>query len=158
MVDTINSVGSFGILLSIFIFMYSILGMELLSYRLKVDRKDKPVDYFAKGNPLVSDVYSVPDSNFDSFANATISVFIILANDGWTDIFFDYYRAMGPWSSVFFISLVVLGQMILLNLFLSMMLEKFDDESFEAESANSSFRKTCGQVIKRCSQVGKGTQ
>ena len=135
MLDTINSVGSFGILLSIFIFMYAILGMELLSYSLKMTRLDKPVDYFATGNPEVSDVYSVPDSNFDGFVNATLSVFIVLANDGWTDVFFDYYRTVGGgMSSIFFISLVVLGQMILLNLFLSMMLEKFDDDKFERES------------------------
>ena len=148
MVDTINNVGSFGILLSIFIFMYAILGMEMLSYKLRVTRYDTPVPYFTTNNPDVSEKYSIPDSNFDSFINAVISVFIVLANDGWTTIYFNYYRTAGPiLSSLFFVSLVVLGQMILLNLFLSMMLEKFDDDKFERESQETGLHKNCNKML-----------
>ena len=156
--DTINSVGSFGILLSIFIFMYAILGMELLSFKLKMTRLDKPVLYFEEGNPEVSAIHSVPDSNFDSFFNATIAVFIVLANDGWTDIFFDYYRTVGPVSSsIFFVSLVILGQMILLNLFLSMMLQNFDDDKFQREAQKSSYRESFAQLVKKCNLCCKKT-
>jgi len=110
MVNTISNVGSFGILLSIFIFMYAILGMEVLSYKVRLNRFDKPVPYFITNNTDVSEKFSVPDSNFDTFMNAVTSVFIVLANDGWTTIYFNYYRTVGPvTSSLFFVSLVVIG-------------------------------------------------
>jgi len=52
----------------------------------------------------------------------------VLANDGWTKIYFDFYRTSGPIkSSLFFISLLILGQMILFNLLLSILLKEFDE-------------------------------
>lgn len=45
-----------------------------------------------------------------------------------SDIFYTHYRAVGAVSStIFFISLVIIGQKILLNLFLAILLENFDE-------------------------------
>ena len=58
-----------------------------------------------------SEKFGVPNSNFDTLYNAFISVYIVLANDGWTTIYFDCSRMVGPVpSSIFFISLFILGQ------------------------------------------------
>jgi hypothetical protein len=49
-------------------------------------------------------------NNFDSFLNSIITVFIILTNDGWTGIYFNYYRASGSASSIlYFMSLMIIG-------------------------------------------------
>jgi hypothetical protein len=61
--------------------------------------------------------------------SSTASVFIVLAGDGWTAIFFDHYRVVGSVTSTFFfVSLIILGQLILFNLFLSILLKEFDDD------------------------------
>lgn len=87
--------------------------MELFAHRVKFD-DNGGVDV-EKGTP--------PASNFDNFLEAFTSVFIVLGNDGWSTIFFDYYRAYSaPLSLLFFISLLLLGQFILLNLFLAILL------------------------------------
>lgn len=48
--------------------------------------------------------------NFDNFFNAFVTVFIILTNDGWTTIYYDYYRTVGPLAStIYFVTLIIIG-------------------------------------------------
>jgi len=59
-----------------------------------------------------------PESNFNNFVEAFLTVFIILRNDGWSTIFF--YHAKGSKYSFlaywYFTVLLCFGQFILLNL------------------------------------------
>ena len=75
-----------------------------------------------------------PDANFDNFLDAFTTVFVVLTNDGWSGIYFTYYRGTGgAISTIYFISLIVIGQKILLNLFLAILLENFDEDSLSQE-------------------------
>lgn len=69
--------------------------------------------------------------NFDTFLEAFISVFIILANDGWTRVYINHYRYTNNpiVSSIFFFSLLTFGQFILLNLFISVLINNFEELS-----------------------------
>ena len=109
--NTFAKVSSFTILLALFCFMYAMVGLELFSHRLRFDRENKPIPYFDPINPkTTSKEFSVPDSNFDSFGDALLSVFIVIANDGWTVLYWDHYRTVGPIvSTIYFMSLVILG-------------------------------------------------
>ena len=57
--------------------------MEVFAYNVAFDDNGK-VD-------LENGTY--PNSNFNYFLEAMGSVFIVLANDGWSTIFFDHYRS-----------------------------------------------------------------
>jgi len=49
-------------------------------------------------------------ANFDNFVSSFTTVFIILTNDGWSAIYYNYYRTSGPIvSTIFFISLIIIG-------------------------------------------------
>jgi hypothetical protein len=105
-------------------FTYSLLGMEIFAYKAKF-LEDGSID-LAYGHS--------PPANFDEFLGAFTTVFIILTNDGWTDIYFNYYRTVGSAvSTIFFITLILIGQKIMLNLFLAILLENFDEESLNQE-------------------------
>jgi hypothetical protein len=94
----------------LFIFSFTILGMELYSHKLRFNRENELVDTFSGQKDDTSNKFSIPASNFNNFLNATLSIFIIFANDGWTVIFNDHYRAVGGLgASAFFLSIVVLG-------------------------------------------------
>ena len=57
-------------------------------------------------------------------------MFIVLTGDNWTTIYIDHYRVVGEaLSSFFFISLILLGQYILLMLFIAILVENFDEDS-----------------------------
>jgi len=77
----------------------------------------------------------VPASNFDNFTNAILTVFVVLANDGWTPIYWDHYRVVSKLgSTIYFHFLVIFGQWILFNLFLAILLKEFDERSLLQDS------------------------
>ena len=124
MASTLRDVSTFSILLFLFIFIYALLGLELFANKAKFDEKHN-ID-FENGKS--------PEINFDSFPMAVTTTFIILTNDQWSAIFFDFYRTAGSAQAVlFFISFIIIGQKILLNLFLAIILENFDEESLKEE-------------------------
>lgn len=113
-----SDISNFSVLLLLFIFTYSLLGLDLFAFKVKFN-SDNQVDFSAAGR--------YPDSTFNSFLEAFVSVFVVLTNDGWTKIYFNHYRALDKYStSFFFLSLVVLGQYILLNLFISILILNFE--------------------------------
>ena len=112
-----------------FIFMYTILGMELFSHQLRFNYDGEQIEYFEGPREDTSKYFSVPLSTFDDFLSATFTVYIVLVGDGWTSVYFDHYRVVGTYiSTFFFVSLIILGQLILFNLFLSILLKEFDDD------------------------------
>ena len=49
-----------------------------------------------------------------------------MIGENWNSIMYDHMRATGPLSCIYFISLVILGSIIMLNLFLAILLGNFD--------------------------------
>ena len=113
--------------------------MELFAATLSFDDDNKPIidDY---DNGLENMRGNIPDSTFNTFVDAVIAVFIILANDGWSNIYLDHarvFRAKGQSSAVptaFFLTLIIVGQHILFQLFLAILLQEFDERSLIAEA------------------------
>ena len=125
--NTIKKISAFLVLFLIFIFSFSILGMELFAAKLSFDSNDKPVldDY---DNGIKNMRGSMPDSTFNTFQEAIFSVFIVLANDGWSTIYFNHARVEREKENtiilplIYFISLIIIGQNILFQLFLAILL------------------------------------
>ena len=69
-----------------------------------------------------------PRRNFDDFLKAFASVFNILQGEDWNLIMISASLSVGGGSIVFFVSLVILGQIILLNLLLAVLLENFEEK------------------------------
>jgi hypothetical protein len=111
-----KDVSNFSVLLFLFIFIYTLLGRELFAYKIKFDENGK----FSTSSKAES-----PRNNFDSFVNAIITIFIVLTGETWNLIMYDAYRYEKYTALFFFISLIIIGQMILLNLFLAILLENF---------------------------------
>lgn len=119
---TVKDISTFSLLLFLFMFIYSLIGLELFAYKGKFD-SDGNV------NDLTGDY---PSSNFNEFYNAFTTIFIVLTNDGWSAIYYNYYRGVNSVTSTFyFISLIILGQKVLLNLFLAILLENFDEDALQ---------------------------
>ena len=117
--NTLKDVASFSFLLLLFIFIFTLLGLELFAFQAKLDPETNFVD-------PVNGV--TPTFNFDNFLNSFSLVFIILTNDGQAAIYYNHYRSVTPWgASIFWILLVLLGQKIILNLFVAILLENFDE-------------------------------
>ena len=113
-------ISTFCVLLFLFIFTYSILGMEWFAYYARFDSNWK-VD-LENGKFI--------DQNFNTFIEAFTTVFVILTGDNWCDIFYKHYRGVNSISSAFFfLTYKIVGQFILLLLLLAILIEHFDEES-----------------------------
>ena len=116
---TVNDVTNITLLMMIFVICYLLIGMELFAFKMTEVKDDNFFD---------PDYYY--HSNFNTFIDAFLSVFIVLGNDGWTRIYIDHYRATDSLiSTVYFLSLIIIGQFVLMNLFISILIENFEQIS-----------------------------
>jgi len=126
-VYTIKEIGNFIVLLAIFIYVFSLLGMEIFAGKLNFDEKGHSLTN-VEIDPGTS-VY-LPRSNFDTLLWAIITVFQILIGEEWQTVFYDCYRGAGAMvSTAYFMSVILFGNLIMLNLFLAMLLGNFEKAS-----------------------------
>lgn len=112
---TMGTIGNYVILLGLFIYVYALLGMQFFAGNLKFDD-----DGYYDSNG------SVPRANFDTLYWAAITVFQVLIGDNWNQVMFNCELALGRVSAIYFISLILFGNIVMLNLFLAILLGNFD--------------------------------
>uniref|UniRef100_A0A670KD88 Voltage-dependent T-type calcium channel subunit alpha n=1 Tax=Podarcis muralis TaxID=64176 RepID=A0A670KD88_PODMU len=128
LMKTMDNVATFCMLLMLFIFIFSILGMHIFGckFSLRTDTGD-----------------TVPDrKNFDSLLWAIVTVFQILTQEDWNVVLYNGMASTSPWASLYFVALMTFGNYVLFNLLVAILVEGFQAEV----SCYSS-----------CFQVGYGT-
>lgn len=99
-------------LAGLFMFIFTVLGMQLFGGKF---------DSFEEK----------PRAHYDSFTIAFSTTFQIITFDSWQIVMYDAIRATGGWSAIFFISWVVIGAMVMLNLLLVIILDVYVISSHE---------------------------
>ena len=149
MVITLKDISNFSVLMFIFMFIYILLGMEIYAYRVKYtnDDLDEPLTYQEAEKVAPLDGH-YPRANFNDFWSGLITVFIVLIGEDWNSSMYDHVRASGWGGYIFFITLFIFGNLILLNLFLAILLKNFeeppgkDDEEEESDEEDGPKKKT----------------
>ena len=118
---SIGDIGNFSILLFLFLFTYTLFGMELYADKIKFDKQ---------GNVDLVNGQSVRE-NFDTFIEGFISIFLVLIGDNWNNNMYNAILCNGTSTALFYIFLQTFGKYVLLNLFLAIILENFEDEPQE---------------------------
>ena len=101
----------------LFIYVFALMGISFFAERLKFDENDRVDD----GPGGIS-----PRHNFDWLPWAVMTIFQILIGERWNIVLYDCMRAVGGFSAVYFILVVVAGNIIMLNLFLAILLGNFE--------------------------------
>ena len=144
---TLKDISNCTVLLFLFMFTYTLLGMELYAYNVKFN-DDNEVDSNGES----------PRANFDTFLEAFTTIFIVLIGEDWNQVMYAHIRASGhAVGIIFFVSLVIFGNFILLNLFLAILLKNFEEEEkpeeeLEAKKENV-FNKLKNALTRRLSQL-----
>ena len=77
--------------------------------------------------------FKIPRSNFDSIQNSFITVFQTLIGDRWNLVFYDCIRGYGYLgTSAYFITIIFIGHIVMMNLFLAMILGNFERASLKS--------------------------
>ena len=115
MEDTIGSFGYIGIMLLIIMIIYALFGMQLFAG--KWDFPD-----------------GLPRPNYETFGNAIISMFQLLTLENWPVLLYAGMRNQyPPLAAIYFVTFLFIGNYILLNLFLAIMLDAFAEVDEEME-------------------------
>jgi len=102
------------------------------------------IEYLAR----LGKVY-VPRHNFDDIFWSVVTIFQILTGENWNSVMYDGIRGTSELASLYFILLVVIGNYIILNLFLAILLDNFgggndDDEEIEEAEKEAEEKKNAG--------------
>eukprot|EP00644_Phytophthora_capsici_P000129 jgi/Phyca11/539928/estExt2_Genewise1Plus.C_PHYCAscaffold_40231 len=144
MMSTLREVGNFSVLFLLFLYIYALIGMQTFANQFRFDKYGYRVD-------RSQDAEYIPRANFDTMLWSVVTVFQILTGENWNGVMMDGWRSSG-WSAVlYFVSLVVLGNFIVLNLFLAILLGNFDESNDEERDAER-------EALKRKSRVAPTKQ
>ncbi|KAM3624228.1 uncharacterized protein V6R79_020802 [Siganus canaliculatus] len=114
LMKTMDNVATFCMLLMLFIFIFSILGMHIFGckFSLKTETGD-----------------TVPDrKNFDSLLWAIVTVFQILTQEDWNVVLYNGMAATSPLAALYFVALMTFGNYVLFNLLVAILVEGFQAE------------------------------
>ena len=109
-------ISAFSILLFLFMFTYNLLGMEFFAYRVAYNDADQ----------LDLENGEFPRTNFNTFLEGITTIFITLTGDSWNLIMYRHIRQNYAVGLLYFVSLVIFGRFLMLNLFLAILLKNFD--------------------------------
>ncbi|XP_072532433.1 voltage-dependent T-type calcium channel subunit alpha-1H isoform X3 [Salminus brasiliensis] len=114
LMKSMDNVATFCMLLMLFIFTFSILGMHLFGckFSLKMENGD-----------------TIPDrKNFDSLLWAIVTVFQILTQEDWNVVLYNGMASTSPLASLYFVALMTFGNYVLFNLLVAILVEAFQAE------------------------------
>merc|ERR1719247_433107 len=102
----------------------------------KAELQTHPVYEDMWGNKLLTEdaTACVPRANFDTLLWAMVTVFQVLSGENWNTVMYDAYIAVGEYAFAYFITLVVVGQLIFLNLFLAILMDNFATAKEDVEN------------------------
>ncbi|XP_056221641.1 voltage-dependent T-type calcium channel subunit alpha-1G isoform X4 [Seriola aureovittata] len=113
LMKTMDNVATFCMLLMLFIFIFSILGMHLFGCKFGSERDED----------------TVPDrKNFDSLLWAIVTVFQILTQEDWNKVLYNGMASTSPVAALYFIALMTFGNYVLFNLLVAILVEGFQTE------------------------------
>ncbi|GFQ65259.1 voltage-dependent T-type calcium channel subunit alpha-1I [Trichonephila clavata] len=124
MLRTVDNVAVFFALLILFIFIFSILGMNL--FGCKFCRK------------LPEGATQCDRKNFDSLLWAIVTVFQILTQEDWNVVLFNGMEKTSHWAALYFVALMTFGNYVLFNLLVAILVEGFSAEDDKRESESRS--------------------
>uniref|UniRef100_A0AAX7V3Z1 Voltage-dependent T-type calcium channel subunit alpha n=1 Tax=Astatotilapia calliptera TaxID=8154 RepID=A0AAX7V3Z1_ASTCA len=114
LMKTMDNVATFCMLLMLFIFTFSILGMHLFGCKFSFRTENGD---------------TIPDrKNFDSLLWAIVTVFQILTQEDWNVVLYNGMASTSPWAALYFVALMTFGNYVLFNLLVAILVEGFQAE------------------------------
>uniref|UniRef100_A0A8C4ISY7 Calcium channel, voltage-dependent, T type, alpha 1H subunit a n=1 Tax=Dicentrarchus labrax TaxID=13489 RepID=A0A8C4ISY7_DICLA len=114
LMKTMDNVATFCMLLMLFIFTFSILGMHLFGCKFSLQTENGD---------------TIPDrKNFDSLLWAIVTVFQILTQEDWNVVLYNGMASTSPWAALYFVALMTFGNYVLFNLLVAILVEGFQAE------------------------------
>jgi hypothetical protein len=86
-------------------------------------------------------------ASFNGFLHGLTTIFIVLIGDDWNTVMYAHVRDTSSIAILFFVSLVIFGNFIMLNLFLAILLKNFEVKEEEEKEIPKKKKKNTGPGI-----------
>ena len=113
---TLKSIYPFVIWMFLFMYIFTLMGMQFFAGNFKFNSNDQP-DSNGQSRRY----------NFDNFWTALLSVFIIFTGENWNGFMYDGMRSTGEFAWLYFIMVITVGNIIILQLLVAIVISNFDD-------------------------------
>ncbi|KAG7220600.1 hypothetical protein INR49_017956 [Caranx melampygus] len=128
LMKTMDNVATFCMLLMLFIFTFSILGMHLFGCKFSLQMENGD---------------TIPDrKNFDTLLWAIVTVFQILTQEDWNVVLYNGMASTSPWAALYFVALMTFGNYVLFNLLVAILVEGFQAEGDANRSESDDEKKS----------------
>ena len=128
------------LLLLLLIFIFALLGMEIFGGSIGAcDLTCSPYDEVPLGDYRnlrdgclsAGGVWEASADNFDGILSAMMSVFVVFVGENWNALWIDAFRDHGYAATAFFIAAVLVGNFMVLNLFVAILVANYDSGDSE---------------------------
>ena len=158
MLKTIDNVATFFLLLSLFLFIFSVLGMSLFGCKFcpanqaKINL-ERRIEWIQETNDTTQDLHrlqrtlekqtaiayhSCPRANFDSLLWSVMTVFQVLTQESWASVLKDGMHYTSEWAALYFVALVTFGNYVLFNLLIAILVEGFSTDDVSLNNSQQS--------------------
>ena len=114
-------------------FIFTLLCMELFAFRVKFNNEDQEL-------PLNTDDVNegyYPRASFNTFGIGFTTIFIVFIGEDWNWVMYDHHRSQGIGCIIIFVFMFIVGNLIMLNLFLAILLKNFEEPPGKEEVVES---------------------
>jgi len=136
-IKSMKDIGNFGVLLFLFLYIYSLLGMQLFANNVRFDDEDAIVKDVLTATKN-DDILIPPRLNFDSIGLALTTCLCEILGEDWPVAMYNQTRpqttSMEYYTVIaFFLTLMAIGNIMLLSLFTAILLQNFEEGDPEEE-------------------------
>lgn len=167
MLHTVRSLGNYAVLLVIMMYVFTLMASLNFATKFHFDENGEHI-YYDLGIGTEKDLWCpeknidgkpnhegsewcIPRANFDTFLWSFVTIFQILSGENWNTVMYDGMKVMEPkWvGAILFLAIVVIGQFVILNLFLAILMSKFEESSSEIRSQEEQKQKRAAAVFRK---------
>ncbi|XP_068423425.1 voltage-dependent T-type calcium channel subunit alpha-1I-like [Clinocottus analis] len=97
------------------VFIFSLVGMQLFGNRFEI--------------VTLAEVHT--RKHFDTLLWSMVTVFQILTGEDWNFVLYDTMAATSPWAAIYFVTVIVTGKHLLLNVLVGIVIQGFENKSLD---------------------------
>ncbi|GMH51784.1 hypothetical protein TrLO_g993 [Triparma laevis f. longispina] len=117
-IRSIPGLANFGLILMLFLFIYALFGMQFYGGKFN---EENGFD-------------GTPRANFNTLGFALLTVFQVVTGENWNDVLYNVMKVNGAVGAIYASSMFCIGNYIVLNLFLAILLDNFQQAGGESKS------------------------
>lgn len=134
-----KDISNFGVLLFLFLYIYALLGMEMFANKARYDWFGNLITDIPAAVQKGTIMYT-PHYNFDNIYNSLVVVFCAIMAEDWNNSMYSFIiiQATSDYMvMIYFFTLMVIGNTMLLSLFTAILLQNFEATEEELELQNN---------------------